>query len=130
MRCFYHQDKDAVGSCKSCGKGLCAECAADLGKGLACRGHCEADVQAVISLIDRNIQLQPTTTRLIQAGGSARMAGSLFFLASGAVFLIYGLTSEREMTFVTILGVCFLAYGLFVLLWSRRIAARTQKTET
>jgi hypothetical protein len=27
MRCFYHHDKEAVGSCKSCGKGLCPECA-------------------------------------------------------------------------------------------------------
>ena len=130
MRCFYHQDKDAVGGCKSCGKGLCAQCAVDLGKGLACRGRCAADVQAVISLVERNIQLQPTTTRLIQAGGSARVAGSLFFLVTGVVFLIFGLTSEREMTFVTILGVCFLAYGLFVFLWSRRLAAQTRTPET
>src|ERR1043166_3474197 len=102
MRCFYHQDKDAVGSCKSCGKGLCSECAVDLGRGLACRGRCESDVQAVISLIDRNIQLQPTTTRLIQAGGSARVAGSLFFLVTGAVFLIFGLPRERELPLVPI----------------------------
>jgi len=129
MRCFYHQDKDAVGSCKSCGKGLCVECAVDLGKGLACRGRCEEDVRAVVELVDRNIKLQPTATRLIQAGGSARLAGSLFFLASGAVFLIFGLTSEREMTFVTILGVCFLAYGVFQLLWSRRFSAQIPKTD-
>ena len=129
MRCFYHQDKDAVGGCKSCGKGLCVECAVDLGKGLACRGRCEEDVRAVVELVDRNIKLQPTATRLIQAGGSARLAASLFFLASGAVFLIYGLTSEREMTFVTILGVCFLAYGGFQVLWSRRLSAQTPKTD-
>ena len=130
MHCFYHRDKDAVGTCKSCGKGLCAECAVDLGKGLACRGRCEADVHAIISLVDRNIQLQPTTTRLIQAGNSARVAGSLFFLVTGVVFLVFGLTSEREMTFVTILGVCFLAYGLFVFLWSRRLATQTRTPET
>lgn len=129
MRCFYHQDKDAVGTCKSCGKGLCAECAADLGKGLACRGRCDADVRAVISLIERNIQLQPATTRLIQAGGSARLAGSFFFLITGAVFLIFGLTTEREMTFITVLGVCFLGYGVFHLLWSRRLSAGPRKTE-
>ena len=129
MRCFYHQDKEAVGSCKSCGKGLCPECATDLSKGLACRGHCEDDVRAVIELVDRNIKLQPTATRLIQAGGSARLAGSLFFLASGAVFLIYGLTSERGMHLITILGLCFLAYGIFHLLWSRRIAAQGQKRD-
>ncbi len=57
MRCYYHKDKEAVGTCKSCGKGLCRDCAVDLGKGLACRGRCEPDAQAVIQLVDRNIQL-------------------------------------------------------------------------
>lgn len=26
MKCFYHENKDAVGQCKNCGKGLCKEC--------------------------------------------------------------------------------------------------------
>src|SRR4051794_41083631 len=67
MRCFYHQDKDAVGSCKSCGKGLCAECAVDLGKGLACRGRCEETARAIIELVDRNIQLStaPAKAQLV-----------------------------------------------------------------
>lgn len=30
MRCFYHQDKEAIGSSKSCGKGSCPECAVDM----------------------------------------------------------------------------------------------------
>ena len=63
----------------------------------------------------------------MQAGSSARLASSLFFLTVGGAFLIYGLTSEREMTLITILGACFLLYGLFHLIWSRRIAGRAQK---
>ncbi len=27
MKCFYHEDRDAVGTCQSCGKSLCKECA-------------------------------------------------------------------------------------------------------
>ena len=76
MRCFYHQDKDAVGSCESCGKGLCAECAADLGKGLACRGRCEADAEALIELIDNNIQFSATSARLLQTNRRVRSGGS------------------------------------------------------
>ncbi|HOX03876.1 MAG TPA: hypothetical protein P5555_09135 [Candidatus Paceibacterota bacterium] len=129
MHCFYHREQEAVGSCKSCGKGLCPECAIDLGKGLACRGRCEADVQAVIDLVDRNIRLQPAANRLIQGGGSVRIASALFFMATGAVFLFYGLTSDREMPMVLVLGVCFLAYGLFYLLWSRAIAVRAPKAD-
>lgn len=26
MKCFYHENKDAVGQCRNCGKGLCKEC--------------------------------------------------------------------------------------------------------
>ncbi|MEI9865181.1 MAG: hypothetical protein WDN00_11660 [Limisphaerales bacterium] len=48
MRCFYHQEKESVGICKSCGKGVCQECAVDLKRGLACRGHCEDNVQSII----------------------------------------------------------------------------------
>ena len=28
MKCFYNEDRDAVGTCQTCGKGLCKECAA------------------------------------------------------------------------------------------------------
>lgn len=27
MKCFYHEDRDAVGTCQTCGKSLCKECA-------------------------------------------------------------------------------------------------------
>ena len=79
MRCFYHQDREAVGSCKSCGKGLCPDCAADVGKGLACRGRCEEDVRAVVALIDRNIKLSPQTTRLLESGRNSAFTLTLQF---------------------------------------------------
>jgi hypothetical protein len=63
MRCFYHHDKEAVGSCKSCDKALCVECAVDLGKGLACRNRCEESVRAIIELIDKNIECMKGTVK-------------------------------------------------------------------
>lgn len=110
MRCFYHQEKEAVGSCKSCGKGLCVECAADLGKGLACRGRCEADVSAVNAYVDRNVA----------TGGGYRAGSALFLLVAGAACIAFGLTSERPIPLVTVLGGCFVAYGVFQLLWGQR----------
>jgi hypothetical protein len=41
MNCFNHPDVPAVGICKACQKGLCMECAIDLGHGIACRNHRE-----------------------------------------------------------------------------------------
>ena len=52
MRCFYHPEREAVGLCKACSKGLCTSCAVDLGHGIA-----EA-VTALHSLIARNARLQ------------------------------------------------------------------------
>jgi hypothetical protein len=130
MRCYYHRDREAVGSCKSCGKGLCPECAVDLTKGLACRGRCEAAVEAVINLVERNIRVSPTTTRLVQASGSARLAGSLFIVVCGVVFLAFGLLSERRLNFVAILGACFLGYGLFLYFWSRRIGTQARPDDS
>ena len=41
MNCFNHPGVPAVGVCKSCQKGLCKECAVDLGHGIACKNHRE-----------------------------------------------------------------------------------------
>jgi hypothetical protein len=126
MRCYYHQDREAVGTCKSCGKGLCSECAVDLDKGLACRGRCEQDVRAVIQLVERNIRMEPTASRLLQSGRLARLAAGLFMLGSGALFLIFGLF--EGFLFGIALGSCFIVYGVFVLWWSRRVSSKAKSS--
>ncbi|WP_242113029.1 DUF2180 family protein [Luteimonas aquatica] len=41
MQCYQHHDRAAVGVCRGCGKGVCAEgCAEDLGFGLSCSNDC------------------------------------------------------------------------------------------
>ena len=54
MNCFNHPEKPAIGVCKSCYKGLCAECVAPLPNGLACRDTCEARVTLMNQMIDNN----------------------------------------------------------------------------
>jgi len=44
MRCFYHPEHNAVGICSSCHRGICIECAREIGKSLACAQKCEEDV--------------------------------------------------------------------------------------
>ena len=132
MHCFYHQDKEAVGSCKSCGKGLCPDCAADVGKGLACRGRCEEDVRAVVALVDRSIKLSPQTTRLLESGRKLRsggaMSGAIFNLITGAIFMAWGVTEMEQLRFLAILGGCFLAYGLFGLFQAWKLAKEQRLT--
>lgn len=80
MNCYYHSKETAVGSCKSCCKGLCIECAVDVGDGLACRGKCEDRVKVLNTIIGRS-------ERTIEAtGGVFRNAGVYFGLLA-AVFI-------------------------------------------
>lgn len=120
MRCFYHEDREAVGSCKSCGKGLCRECAVDFAKGLACRGPCEADVQALIQLIEHNIQMTATSQELLRSSRGVRSGNAYFNLALGVLFVLWGLSDER-MWFIMVMGVGFIAYGAYWLFLARRM---------
>jgi hypothetical protein len=47
MRCYYHHDSEAVGTCKNCGRGLCPACVAEVENGLACQHRCEEEVRAL-----------------------------------------------------------------------------------
>jgi len=127
MRCYYHQDKEAVGSCKSCGKGLCPDCAADVGKGLACRGHCEDDVRAVITLIDRNIKLSPKTAQILESSRKVRSSAATFNLVIGVIFIAWGLSDMERFSFIVILGACFFIFGVFGLLQARKAAKEREQ---
>jgi hypothetical protein len=82
MKCFYHPQADAVGTCKNCQRGLCPACAAERAEGLACRGRCEAKVDAVSALIARNIHVG------VRARPLSLVALAVFVVAMGALFYL------------------------------------------
>ena len=106
MNCFNYADRAAVGICKACQKGLCTECAADLGFGIACRGVHEQRVKEVEELISRN-------SRVYKSAGGARYVAPLFLLFTGSVFTGYGLMYSRNDKFIVLLGIGFLVYGIY-----------------
>ena len=154
MRCFYHQDKDAVGICKFCGKGVCTECAVDLGKGLACRSRCEDSARAIIALVDRNIQLSTAvpTAQVVppsQPAGTPTQAADYvaaqlsnhirstrqFRWLSGALYLLVGVTLlgagvMQELVLLDILGVCFLVVGAITLFQAQHSSRQPRLSET
>ena len=152
MRCFYHQDKEAVGTCKSCGKGVCAECAVDLGKGLACRSRCEESVRAIIQLVDRNIHTtSPAKAQLvvpaaIQRTGPPtdyvaaqltshirdtrhfRRGAGIFCLLVGAILIAAGLL--QQIVVLDIVGACFIGFGIVCFVQAQRSARQPSLPET
>ena len=98
----------------------------DLGKGLACRGRCEEDVKAINALLERGMNSSARTAQILQESRKTRLGSAVFMLACGAVFLAMGLSNEDQFSFMTMLGGCFMAYGLFSL-WSARKASALRR---
>jgi ATP-dependent protease ClpP protease subunit len=54
MRCFNHENGEAIGTCRHCNKALCKECGIDTGYGIACKGKCEKELKEVHEVIEFN----------------------------------------------------------------------------
>ena len=104
MKCFKHSQSDAVGTCKNCQKGLCHECAVDVGNGIACKSGCEDRVIAINELIDRNMG---THQKIRQVYSRNAAIGTL----AGLLLLVIGLADPRFTSF-------FVPMGIIVLLFS------------
>ena len=117
MHCFNHPDRAALGSCKACMKGLCADCAADLGHGLACRGVHEARVEQLEELITRNMRVQA-------AAGGARYVSAAFMAFVGVVMLATGLYTEHRLTaYASLMGISFIVFAVRIFLANRQAYA-------
>ena len=105
MNCYYHPDQPAVGICKHCQRGLCADCVAEVDDSLACKDRHEEQVRVLEALTARN---------LLQAGrvGSVYRRNALFYFLSGALFAGFGLYQIR---FAGLQAIFLLLIGLFLL---------------
>ena len=106
MNCYYHPDRPAIGICKHCQRGLCAEDAALVDDSLACKGRHENEVRDMNQLMQRNI-LQAKRV------GSIYNRNAIFYFLVGAAFSIYGYT---QLHFAGLQGIFLFIVGLFLLL--------------
>ena len=108
MKCFYHPQSDAVSLCKNCIRGLCLECAVDVGNGIACKGRCETQVISANELIERNKKAYQK-----QTGVNTRSA--ILYGCLGLVFMIFGLTQLNTSLayFLIPVGIIFLLASWF-----------------
>lgn len=102
MKCFKHHDQDAVGQCKHCYKGLCPQCAADTGNGLACKDEHEKDVEFIHSLIENS-------KKAYSASRSSILMSNLFLLVLGALFIGFGYFLQKD-SFLIWMGIAFIGY--------------------
>jgi hypothetical protein len=89
MKCFYHPDVDAVGTCKNCSRGLCPGSLAEVEDGIACKGRCEAQVAVLNALLARSQRmgrLRPFSLATGVGIGLVMIAGGLFAASQGEGF--------------------------------------------
>src|SRR5688572_8048374 len=109
MKCFY-SDAEAVGTCKSCGRGLSRAFASEYPKGLACKGRCEDDVQSLIQLIDRNQKMAAASSSIVRTSPTSTAVSGFFFIFIGVVF-IYFMWGNPRLQFGIFMGAGFVLYG-------------------
>ena len=115
MQCFNHQQQAAIGVCKCCSRGLCAECAKDLGHGLACRDRHEAQVEAMNMIIEKNARIYAAAPKNI-------LIGPVFFLPLGLLFAGFGYFSAGGITDLPFLmGLAFIIFAVVSFVRSRAL---------
>jgi len=105
MHCFYHDSIDAIAVCKNCSRGLCRECATEFPNGIACKGRCENEVNAINQIINRNKTSYKKTS-------AAYTRNALTYLMMGIVFGVWG---AAEVGARPMLGMPMLVLGVICL---------------
>jgi len=105
MRCYNHPERQALGTCKYCHRGLCADCLTLVDDSLACKDRHEGQVSGLNLLEGRN---------LLQARriGSNYRRNAVFYFLSGALFAGFGLYQYR---FAGLQALFLIFIGLFLL---------------
>ena len=115
MKCFYHSESDAVGTCKSCCKGLCASCAVDVGGGLACKSSCVEAVKSLNALIQTNQNASAINKK-------AGYFWPLFLIILGMAFAAAPYLSGRPVqAFPLVMGGVFVSFGIALALFQRAL---------
>jgi len=124
MKCFYHLQSDAVGICKNCQKGLCMECAVDVGDGLACKNRCEEQVKAANIFMKRN-------QVVVQNSGTGYAMSVLIWVVLALFFFALGLidAGSSMLSYVFLgAGGLFLVIAVYVFSVGRKVVQIKDKS--
>ena len=118
MNCYTHAEAAAVGICKHCLRGVCADCATMVEGAVSCPGECEARVGMIQRVSANNPAVFEAANRQIRQQGVALVALSVIFLGMGGWGTLQG---EDAYTFLF-----FTAGAVFLTLGVLRLRAKSQ----
>lgn len=112
MKCFYSA-QDAVGICKSCGRGLSLAFATEFPTGLACKGRCEP---AVLDLIRQ----QTAAASALRSNNTTLLASGALSVFAGCGFLYFN-RYNTGLNLFDFMGGTFITYGLYAIIRALRL---------
>lgn len=103
-----------MGCCRSCLKGVCRECAHDVGGGVACRNECEEAARGIIAMVRQGVDQRGVQGSLVRSTRGLWSGLALVALLVGVGVAAWGLTLPyfRE---ISLLGIPFLIIGMLML---------------
>ncbi|MCF6199634.1 MAG: hypothetical protein L3J67_09610 [Hyphomicrobiaceae bacterium] len=114
MICFEHEDRQAVGLCRACNKGLCAKCAVDHDYGLSCSGDCETEARLVQQQILQN-------RKSLRTGRQSLYLWPVIFLFMGGSMLVSELLRRGPvLNWATIFGGGLSLFALYMFFINRK----------
>lgn len=125
MECFNHHGVAAVAVCKNCGRGVCEDCAADVGNGIACRGACEGRVIEANEVQEISKKIARRSEAILMRSRKTYAAQATMMAAIGLVPILLGLLYLNQNpgfgAVLIVFGTVFLFYAAFILRTSRAI---------
>ncbi len=106
MKCYYHPEVDAIGICTHCNRGICLDCASDVGGRLACQGIHEDEVRDLDRLVNRSMVVSRNS-------GNSYIVMILVFSLMGLAFALLGLTRDPIEWLWVIVGIAFGVYAFY-----------------
>ena len=112
MKCFNHADRDAVGICKSCGKGICHECLVEIPDAIACKTErCERRSRLCVQIVDSNPAIVNQANKQLKRQSLALLLIGSLFAGLGLLLLIHNPDSWIMDLLLLVMGALFITHG-------------------
>jgi hypothetical protein len=118
MKCHHHLDRDAIGICMACERGVCTECANDMERALACTGRCEPEVRRLLDMRDWGFAQPSRQVKILSYTQSNMRRSGAFLMVVGICVIVLGFWTNKVQTFAALGGVPFV-FGALNYLKSR-----------
>lgn len=121
MKCYYHEEKSAVGVCPACFRGICKDCIAVQENLISCNNDiCKKRVIDMLELSKTNINLIKSNSNPINVVKNSR----IFNVLMGILFIIMGITlfpaNHTSGILLAFMGLTLFIYGFYFLIKGRK----------